>query len=117
MNSYLYAIGGYDGGSQLSSVERYNIARNTWEPRASMQYSRSAHGVTVHQGCIFVFGGFNQHGFLSTVECYCPERNEWTCVTDMPVGRSGMGVAVTMEPCPGSLTEQEDDEEDGAAMG
>lgn len=56
VNSYLYAIGGYDGRSQLSSMERYNIARNTWELRASMQYSRSAHGVTVHQGCIFVFG-------------------------------------------------------------
>lgn len=59
-------------------------------------------------------GGFNQQGFLSSVECYCPERNEWTVVTEMPVGRSGMGVAVTMEPCPGSLPEQEEDE-DGAS--
>lgn len=33
----------------------------------------------------------------------------------MPVGRSGMGVAVTMEPCPGSLPEE--DEEEGDAMG
>uniref|UniRef100_A0A3Q1GU29 Kelch-like ECH-associated protein 1a n=1 Tax=Acanthochromis polyacanthus TaxID=80966 RepID=A0A3Q1GU29_9TELE len=109
MNSYLYAVGGYDGRSQLCSVERYNIVRNIWEPRASMQYCRSAHGITVHQGRIFVFGGFNQHGFLSSVECYCPERNEWTCVTDMPLGRSGMGVAVTMEPCPGSLPEADED--------
>uniref|UniRef100_A0A8C9XMJ4 Kelch-like ECH-associated protein 1a n=1 Tax=Sander lucioperca TaxID=283035 RepID=A0A8C9XMJ4_SANLU len=113
VNSHLYAIGGYDGRSQLCSVERYNIARNQWEPRASMQYCRSAHGVTVHQGRIFVLGGFNQLGFLASVECYCPERNEWMCVTDMPIGRSGMGVAVTMEPCPGSLPEQEEDE-DGA---
>lgn len=30
----------------------------------------------------------------------------------MPVGRSGMGVAVTMEPCPGSLPEQEEDEDE-----
>lgn len=60
VNSYLYAIGGYDGQSQLATMERYNVARNTWEPRASMQYSRSAHGVAVHQGRIFVFG---QSGF------------------------------------------------------
>lgn len=138
INSYLYAVGGYDGRSQLCSVERYNIARNIWEPRASLQNCRSAHGVTVHQGRIFVLGqfhqeclknlksvifssdlcvsvvclgGFNQNGFLGSVECYCPERNEWTCVTDMPVGRSGIAVAVTMEPCPGSLPEQEDEEE------
>ncbi|CAN9502432.1 unnamed protein product [Ophioblennius macclurei] len=116
LNSYLYAIGGYDGRSQLCSVERYNTVRNVWEPRAQMQFCRSAHGVTVYQGRIFVFGGFNQHGFLSTVECYCPDKNEWTHVTDMPVGRSGMGVAVTMEPCPGSLPEQEEeDEEEGAS--
>uniref|UniRef100_A0A668AIH5 Kelch-like ECH-associated protein 1a n=1 Tax=Myripristis murdjan TaxID=586833 RepID=A0A668AIH5_9TELE len=100
---------------QLCSMERYNVARNLWEPRASMQHCRSAHGVTVYQGRIFVFGGFNQNGFLSSVECYCPETNEWTYVTDMPVGRSGMGVAVTMEPCPGNLPEQEeeDDEQEG----
>lgn len=65
--------------------------------------------------CVSHLGGFNQHGFLSSVECYCPDRNEWTSVTDMPVGRSGMGVAVTMEPCPGSLPEE--DEEEGDAMG
>ncbi|KAM9354042.1 LOW QUALITY PROTEIN: kelch-like ECH-associated protein 1A [Pholidichthys leucotaenia] len=114
VNFYLYAMGGYDGQDQMCSVERYNIARNTWEPRASMKHCRSAHGVAVHQGRIFVFGGYNVNGFLASIERYCPESNEWTCITDMPVGRSGMGVAVTMEPCPGSLPEQEGDDEDGA---
>lgn len=60
VNSYLYAIGGYDGQNQLSTVERYNIARNVWEPRASMHHSRSAHGVAVHQGRIFVLGQLHQ---------------------------------------------------------
>lgn len=62
-----------------------------------------------------VAGGFNQQGFLSSVECYCPDRNEWKRIADMPVGRSGMGVAVTMEPCPGSLPEPEDEEQDGVS--
>ncbi|KAL6105471.1 uncharacterized protein ACO6RY_06995 [Pungitius sinensis] len=115
LNSHLYAIGGYDGRNQLCSVECYNITRNQWEPRAAMHNCRSAHGVAVHQGRIFVFGGFNQHGFLRSIECYCPERNEWTRVSDMPVGRSGMGVAVTMEPCPGSLPEQQEDEDEDEA--
>uniref|UniRef100_A0A1A7XN07 Kelch-like ECH-associated protein 1a n=1 Tax=Iconisemion striatum TaxID=60296 RepID=A0A1A7XN07_9TELE len=112
VHAYLYAIGGYDGRSQLCTVERYNTVKNIWEPRASMQCCRSAHGVTVHMGRIFVFGGYNQHGFLSSVESYCPESNEWTNVSDMPVGLSGMGVAVTMEPCPSCLPEQEEEEED-----
>ncbi|XP_047202057.1 kelch-like ECH-associated protein 1A [Girardinichthys multiradiatus] len=111
LNSYLYAIGGYDGRNQLCTVERYNIGRNIWEPRAPMKHCRSALGVAVHQGRIYIFGGFNQHGFLSSVECYCPEKNEWTPVTDMPIGLSGMGITVTMEPCPGSLPEQADEDE------
>lgn len=61
LNSYLYAVGGYNGQSQLSSVERYNVARNLWEPRASMHQCRSAHGVTVHQERIYVFGKSVSH--------------------------------------------------------
>ncbi|KAG7456793.1 hypothetical protein MATL_G00239830 [Megalops atlanticus] len=112
LDSYLYAVGGYDGRAQLNTVERYSVFRDAWEPVASMKHCRSAHGVTVHRGKIYALGGFNQTGFLSSVECYCPDSNEWTHVTDMPIGRSGMGVAVTMEPCPGNLPEEEG-EEDG----
>ncbi|KAG9273767.1 kelch-like ECH-associated protein 1 [Astyanax mexicanus] len=109
IDSYLYAVGGYDGQTQLNTMERYNVSRDVWEPMASMGHCRSAHGVTVYQGKLFVFGGFNQSGFLSSVECYCPASNQWTYVTDMPVGRSGMGVAVTMEPCPGCLPEEDEE--------
>uniref|UniRef100_A0A8C6TVW4 Kelch-like ECH-associated protein 1a n=1 Tax=Neogobius melanostomus TaxID=47308 RepID=A0A8C6TVW4_9GOBI len=102
---------GYDGHRQLALVERYNIPRNTWEPRAPMQQCRSALGVAVYAGCIYVFGGYNQHGFLSSVECYCAEQNQWTVVMQMRRGLSGMGVAVTMEPCPGSLPELEEEDQ------
>lgn len=112
MDNYLYAVGGYDGQTQLKTMERYNVTRDVWEPMASMNHCRSAHGVTVYQCKIYVLGGFNQGGFLSSVECYCPGSNAWTYVTDMPVGRSGMGVAVTMEPCPGILPEEDEDEEE-----
>ncbi|XP_015243316.1 PREDICTED: kelch-like ECH-associated protein 1 [Cyprinodon variegatus] len=111
INSHLYAIGGYDGQNQLCTVERYNISRNIWEPKASMKQCRSALGVTVHQGSIYVFGGFNQHGFLSSIESYDPDKNVWMHIADMPVGLSGMGITVTMEPCPGSLPEQESEDE------
>ncbi|KAJ8271081.1 hypothetical protein GJAV_G00122520 [Gymnothorax javanicus] len=111
LNGHLYAVGGYDGRVQLCTVERYSIARAVWEPVASMNHCRSAHGVTVYEGKIYALGGFNQDGFLSSVEYYCPDRDEWTYSTAMPMGRSGMGVAVTMEPCPGSLSEEEEAEE------
>ncbi|XP_036808058.1 kelch-like ECH-associated protein 1A [Oncorhynchus mykiss] len=111
VDSYLYAVGGYDGHTQLSSMERYSVTRDVWEPVASMQHCRSAHGVTIYQGRIFILGGFNSTGFLSSVESYCPDTNQWTSITNMLLGRSGMAVAVTMEPCPGNLPEEEEEEE------
>ena len=56
MDSYLYAVGGYDGQTQLNTMERYNVSRDVWEPMASMGHCRSAHGVTGYQGKLFVFG-------------------------------------------------------------
>ena len=56
LDAYLYAMGGFDGRSQLCSVERYSIARDRWEPQEPMSQCRSAHAVTVHQGRIFVLG-------------------------------------------------------------
>lgn len=56
MDNYLYAVGGYDGQTQLKTMERYNVARDVWEPMASMNHCRSAHGVTVYQCKIYVLG-------------------------------------------------------------
>lgn len=81
LNSHLYAIGGYNGQTQLCSVERYNVARNIWEPRASMHQCRSAHGVTVHQGCIFVFG--KSVGLQKVAELL----SKWPRVTSLDASR------------------------------
>ena len=62
VDTYLYAIGGYDGRTQLCSVERYSVVRDAWEPVASMRHCRSAHGVTVYQGRIFALGRSTQAG-------------------------------------------------------
>lgn len=56
MDNYLYAVGGYDGQTQLKTMERYNVSRDVWEPMASMNHCRSAHGVTVYQCKIYVLG-------------------------------------------------------------
>jgi hypothetical protein len=41
----LYAVGGYDGSSELSSVERYDVSANTWTAVAPMGSKRSEVGV------------------------------------------------------------------------
>ena len=47
----LYAVGGEDGSSKLSSVERYDPATNKWEAVAPMGSRRKYLGVAA---CLFV---------------------------------------------------------------
>lgn len=49
-------MGGYDGTDQLNSTERYEVETDTWTFVAPMRYRRSALGVTVYQGKIYVLG-------------------------------------------------------------
>lgn len=49
-------MGGYDGTDQLNSVERYDVETDSWAFAAPMGHRRSALGVTVHQGKIYVLG-------------------------------------------------------------
>lgn len=44
---YLYAIGGNDGSSSLSTVERYDPRHNKWMLVTSMTLRRSSIGATV----------------------------------------------------------------------
>ena len=55
-------MGGYDGTDQLNSTERYDVESDTWTFVAPMRYRRSALGVTVYQGKIYVLGGWGPGG-------------------------------------------------------
>ncbi len=45
-NNMIYAVGGRDDCTELSSAERYNPATNTWSPIVAMMSRRS--GVSSH---------------------------------------------------------------------
>ncbi|XP_076828860.1 kelch-like protein 18 isoform X1 [Brachyhypopomus gauderio] len=94
VNGLLYAIGGYDGQSRLSTVEVYNPETDTWSGVASMNSQRSAMGTVVVDGHIYVCGGYDGRSSLSSVECYSPETDRWTMVTEMSSSRSAAGVTV-----------------------
>jgi kelch-like protein 19 len=54
VNRLLYAIGGFDGTSRLSSVERYHPENNEWQMVAPMNITRSGAGMRT---CIVSFAG------------------------------------------------------------
>jgi N-acetylneuraminic acid mutarotase len=97
----IYAIGGDNDTFNdpvlftLSSVEVYDVKRNTWSPRASMPTNRAWLGAAVGKnGKIYAIGGApcqNCPG-LTTVEEYDPKKNQWTTKASMPTGRQGLAV-------------------------
>ncbi|XP_008401400.1 kelch-like protein 18, partial [Poecilia reticulata] len=94
VNGLLYAIGGYDGQSRLSTVEVYNPETDGWTQVSSMNSQRSAMGTVVIDGHIYVCGGYDGKSSLNSVECYSPETDRWSVVTEMSVSRSATGVTV-----------------------
>lgn len=59
LGQYIYVIGGYDGKSQLNSVERYDTEHDVWEDVSSVSIARSALSVTVLDGKLYAMGKFD----------------------------------------------------------
>lgn len=53
---FIYAIGGYDGTNQLSSVERYDVELNQWQIITPLRCPRSALNVAVVGSQIYALG-------------------------------------------------------------
>lgn len=90
----LYAVGGHDGWSYLSSVERWDPLTRQWTFVAPMNSQRSTVGVAALHGKLYAVGGRDGSSCLRTVECYDPHTNRWTLVAPMSKRRGGVGVAV-----------------------
>ena len=58
-NSMIYAVGGRDDATELSSAEIYNPSTGTWSPMVAMMSRRSGVGLAVVNGQLFAVGGFD----------------------------------------------------------
>ena len=56
LGQFIYAVGGYDGTSQLSSMERYDVGSDQWTAITSMNCPRSALSVSVVGNSIYAIG-------------------------------------------------------------
>ncbi|CAB1336834.1 unnamed protein product, partial [Coregonus sp. 'balchen'] len=106
----LYAVGGYDGTSDLATVESYDPVTNSWQPEVSMGTRRSCLGVAVLHGLLYAAGGYDGASCLNSTERYDPltstwssiaamstrrrYSNAWTAIANMLSRRSSAGVAV-----------------------
>ncbi|XP_027489179.1 kelch-like protein 10 [Corapipo altera] len=90
----VYAVGGFDGNSQLQTVEAYNPVTNAWHAVPSMLNPRSNFGIEVMDGLLFVVGGFTGFSTTVAVEFYKEDTNEWYDAHSMSISRSAVSCCV-----------------------
>ncbi len=96
----LFLIGGENGGSGTPSdpstftdaVYELDPASGTWRSRAPMPQPRSAGGVGIIGGKVYVAGGRPPHGHDFAV--YDPDADAWTTLPDLPTQRNHLTTGV-----------------------
>lgn len=73
----VWAIGGYNGLSRLSTCESYSPQMFFWAPAHDMISPRSNFGIEVIDDSIMVTGGFDGVSTINKVEYYRAENNAW----------------------------------------
>lgn len=92
-NDSIYAIGGSDGKSELSSVEKFSSSDRTWKPIPSeLVTPRSNFGAVELDGQIYAVGGVHYSRPLRTVEVFDPSSQKWKQVAPMSTSRNGVAV-------------------------
>lgn len=90
LGGYLYAIGGSDGQSPLTTVERYDPRQNKWSQVSPMSTRRKHLGCAVFNNLIYAVGGRDDCMELSSAERYNPHTNTWSPIVAMTSRRSGV---------------------------
>lgn len=90
----VYAIGGSDGRTELSSVEAFDQETQNWTKlRSSMLTPRSCFGSAELDGNIYAVGGIYYSTPLKTVEKFDPTTSQWKPLPSMQKARSDLAVA------------------------
>ena len=94
VDGVIYAIAGNCGQPigdwELSTVEAYDPATDTWTTKADMSTVRTLAAIAVVDGQIYVIGGafgIEHVEVLPAVEAYDPATDTWTTKADMPTAR------------------------------
>ncbi|CAG5129308.1 unnamed protein product [Candidula unifasciata] len=113
VSNKLYVVGGYDGHSRLSLVEKldFTVEKLQWETVTSMHQRRGLAGIcsssvqwtmlsamaigregaglVVASDMIYCIGGYDGTHLLSSAECYDPQMDQWSNIPPMAKERSG----------------------------
>ena len=90
----IYAFGGFDGNTYLSSFEMFNLERKEWEIRGNMPTNKAFFSGNLSEDSekLWVFGGFSGKA-LSSIEQMSVSDERWEVVGQLPAARYGHGSA------------------------
>ena len=81
MKGCVYAIGGLDGGKEISRVQRVNLSDGSVTDVARMRYPRSDFSAVTNGESIFVFGGIDGRiGGIALSEKYDPIKDRFVII-------------------------------------
>lgn len=86
--SWIYALGGSDGSTNLPDVDAYDTAHKTWTTVPPMPTERSYLAAVSHNGLLYALGGGDNTTLLMDQHVvYNPASNAWSKLTPLPTGR------------------------------
>ncbi|UYV67272.1 IVNS1ABP [Cordylochernes scorpioides] len=93
----VYAIGGSDGTTELSSAEFYDPRTDEWaklppSPIVRSNAGRNQCGVAAMNGALYAVGGCEAWNCLNSVEKYSLSTGTWSYLAPMATPRRGCGV-------------------------
>ncbi|XP_075908406.1 kelch-like protein 24 isoform X1 [Petromyzon marinus] len=88
LHGKVYAVGGYDGQTRLSSVECYDSFANRWTDVAPLKEAVSSPAVASCSNRLYVIGGGPDDNTCSDkVQCYDPVTNTWLLRSSIPIAK------------------------------
>ncbi|OCT94184.1 kelch-like protein 34 [Xenopus laevis] len=100
IDNYIFAIGGRgDQQTILSSVELYDINRDTWTKSKDLPFKMHGHASTVHNNIIYISGGKTDTQVNSSKDVYSWNRLEgqWKKQAPMSIARFGHQMATVKD--------------------
>jgi len=88
----VYAVGGNNGTTDLTTVEAYDPAAKTWTALAGLPQPRSDLGVAIADARLVAVGGVSEGQVLKSVSVMDLMTKTWDALPDMASPRHGMAV-------------------------
>jgi len=74
----LYAVGGFDGASNLDTMEFLDSSAGTWREAPPMSCARRGLAAAAHEGRIYVMGGWDGRKYLDSMAIFDTFTGRWT---------------------------------------